>query len=124
VLKREQHRLALVQAATSGSDKFFLGTDSAPHAAILKEAALGCAGCYTSYAAIELYAEAFDRAGALDKLEAFASLNGPAFYGLPPNADTITLRREPWTVPESYPFGETEVKPLGAGEVLNWRLMM
>ena len=122
VLKREQHRQALVQAATSGSDKFFLGTDSAPHAAILKEAALGCAGCYTAHAAIELYAEAFDRAGALDKLEAFASLNGPAFYGLPPNADTITLQREPWTVPESYPFGETEVKPLGAGEVLNWKL--
>ncbi len=122
VLKREQHRVALVEAATSGSDKFFLGTDSAPHASLLKEAALGCAGCYTAYAAIELYAEAFDRAGALDKLEAFASFNGPAFYGLPRNADTITLVRDAWTVPDSYPFGETDVKPLGAGETLNWRL--
>ncbi|ARU05900.1 dihydroorotase [Comamonas serinivorans] len=122
VLKREQHRQALVTAATSGSPKFFLGTDSAPHAALLKEAALGCAGCYTAYAAIELYAEAFDRANALDKLEAFASLNGPAFYGLTPNTDTITLQREPWTVPEAYPFGETQVKPLGAGETLQWKL--
>ena len=122
VLKREQHRVALVEAATSGSNKFFLGTDSAPHASQLKEAALGCAGCYTAYAAIELYAEAFDRAGALDKLEGFASHNGADFYGLPRNADTITLKREPWTVPEAYPFGETVVKPLGAGETLNWKL--
>ena len=122
VLKREQHRVALVEAATSGSNKFFLGTDSAPHASPLKEAALGCAGCYTAYAAIELYAEAFDRAGALDKLEGFASHNGADFYGLPRNADTITLKREPWTVPEAYPFGETVVKPLGAGETLNWKL--
>lgn len=123
VLKREQHRQALVQAATSGSNKFFLGTDSAPHAATLKEAALGCAGCYTAHAAIELYAEAFDRANALDRLEAFASCNGPAFYGLPVNTDTITLKRVPWTVPEVYPLGEAEVKPLGAGEVLNWKLL-
>ena len=122
VLKREQHRVALVEAATSGSSKFFLGTDSAPHASQLKEAALGCAGCYTAYAAIELYAEAFDRAGALDKLEGFASHNGADFYGLPRNGDTITLKREPWTVPEAYPFGETVVKPLGAGETLNWKL--
>ena len=122
VLKREQHRVALVEAATSGSSKFFLGTDSAPHASQLKEAALGCAGCYTAYAAIELYAEAFDRAGALDKLEGFASHHGADFYGLPRNADTITLKRDPWTVPEAYPFGETVVKPLGAGETLNWKL--
>ena len=122
VLKREQHRVALVEAATSGSSKFFLGTDSAPHASQLKEAALGCAGCYTAYAAIELYAEAFDRAGALDKLEGFASHHGADFYGLSRNADTITLKRDPWTVPEAYPFGETVVKPLGAGETLNWKL--
>jgi dihydroorotase len=122
VLKREQHRQALVEAATSGSHKFFLGTDSAPHASVLKEAALGCAGCYTAYAAIELYAEAFDRAGALGQLEGFASHHGADFYGLPRNADTITLARTPWTVPESYPFGETVVKPLGAGETLNWKL--
>ena len=122
VLKREQHRVALVEAATSGSSKFFLGTDSAPHASQLKEAALGCAGCYTAYAAIELYAEAFDRAGALDQLEGFASHHGADFYGLPRNADTITLKRDPWTVPEAYPFGETVVKPLGAGETLNWKL--
>lgn len=122
VLKREQHRQALVAAATSGSQKFFLGTDSAPHASVLKEATLGCAGCYTSYAAIELYAEAFDRADALSKLEGFASFNGPDFYGIPRNADTITLTREPWVVPDAYPFGETVVKPLGAGETLNWKL--
>ena len=122
MLKREQHRVALVEAATSGSSKFFLGTDSAPHASQLKEAALGCAGCYTAYAAIELYAEAFDRAGALDQLEGFASHHGADFYGLPRNADTITLKRDPWTVPEAYPFGETVVKPLGAGETLNWKL--
>jgi dihydroorotase len=122
VLKRETHRQALVQAATSGSPRFFLGTDSAPHPAHLKEHASGCAGCYTAHAAMELYAEAFDRAGALDKLEAFASFNGPAFYGLPRNSGTITLRRETWTPPESYPFGEGVVKPLGGGEALNWKL--
>jgi dihydroorotase len=122
VLKREVHREALVRAATSGSPKFFLGTDSAPHPAHLKEHALGCAGCYTAHAAIELYAEAFDRAGALDKLEGFASFHGADFYGLPRNADRITLRRESWTVPESYPFGQAQLKPLGAGETLGWKL--
>ena len=122
VLKREQHRLALVQAATSGASKFFLGTDSAPHAAQLKENASGCAGCYTANAAMELYAEAFDAAGALDKLEAFASFHGADFYGLPRNADSITLRRERWTVPESFAFGEALLKPLRSGEVLRWKL--
>ena len=123
VLKRETHRVALVEAATSGSDKFFLGTDSAPHPAHLKERASGCAGCYTAHAAIEMYAEAFDNAGALDKLEAFASLNGPAFYNLPRNEGTITLRRESWITPESYPFGEAELKPLRGGDALPWKLV-
>ena len=123
VLKRETHRLALVQAATSGSSKFFLGTDSAPHPAHLKEHASGCAGCYTAHAAMELYAEAFDQADALDKLEAFASFNGPAFYGLPRNQGSITLRRESWTPPESFAFGEAELKPLRAGETLAWKLV-
>jgi dihydroorotase len=122
VLKKEQHRLALVQAATSGSDKFFLGTDSAPHAATLKEQSVCGAGCYTAPAALELYAEAFEAAGALDRLEGFASLHGPAFYGLPANSGTVTLRREPWTLPESLPFGDATIKPLRAGETLNWRL--
>jgi dihydroorotase len=122
VLKREVHRLALVEAATGGSSKFFLGTDSAPHPAHLKEHATGCAGCYTAHAALELYAQAFDRAGALDKLEGFASLHGPAFYGLPRNQGTVTLRRETWTPPESLPFGEGQLKPLGGGEPLAWRL--
>ncbi len=123
VLKRETHRVALVQAATSGSDRFFLGTDSAPHPAHLKEHAVGCAGCYTAHAAMELYAEAFEAAGALDKLEGFASFHGPDFYGLPRNAGTVTLRREAWTPPESYAFGEAELKPLRAGEALRWRLL-
>ena len=123
VLKREVHRVALVEAATSGSSKFFLGTDSAPHPAHLKEHATGCAGCYTANAAMELYAEAFDNAGALDKLEAFASFNGPAFYGLPRNTGKITLRRETWTPPESYPFGEAQLKPLRSGESLAWRFV-
>ena len=122
VLKREIHRLALVEAATSGNAKFFLGTDSAPHAAHLKEHATGCAGCYTAHAAIEMYAEAFDTAGALDKLEGFASFHGAHFYGLPRNTGTITLRRETWTSPESYPFGEAQLKPLRGGEALAWRL--
>ncbi len=122
VLKREVHRLALVEAATSGSGRFFLGTDSAPHAAHLKEIAVGCAGCYVAHAAIELYAEAFDRAGALDRLEQFASLAGPAFYGLPAATERITLRRDSWTVPDGYPFGDAIVKPLGAGETLAWRI--
>ena len=123
VLKRETHRLALVQAAISGSPKFFLGTDSAPHPAQLKEHASGCAGCYTAHAAIELYAEAFDNAGALDKLEGFASFYGADFYGLARNAGTITLRRESWTPPESFAFGEAELKPLRSGEALPWRLV-
>jgi dihydroorotase len=122
VLKRETHRLALVQAATSGNARFFLGTDSAPHPAHLKEHATGCAGCYTAHAAVELYAEAFDAAGALDKLEAFASFNGADFYGLPRNTGSVTLRRESWTPPVSVPFGQAELKPLRGGEPLAWRL--
>ena len=123
VLKRETHRLALVEAATSDNPRFFLGTDSAPHPAHLKEHASGCAGCYTAHAAMELYAEAFDAAGALDKLEAFASFNGADFYGLPRNTDTITLKKESWTPPVSYAFGEAELKPLRSGEALLWRLI-
>ena len=122
VLKREEHRLALVQAATSGSAKFFLGTDSAPHAAALKEASVCGAGCYTAPAALELYAEAFESAGALDRLEAFASFNGPAFYGLPRNTGTVTLRREAWALPGAVPFGDAVLKPLRGGETLSWRL--
>jgi dihydroorotase len=122
VLKREVHRVALVNAATSGSAKFFLGTDSAPHAAALKENSVCGAGCYTAPAAMELYAEAFEAAGALDKLEAFASFNGPDFYGLPRNTDRVTLKREPWTLPESVPFGDATLKPLRGGETLNWKL--
>ena len=122
VLKRETHRLALVEAATSGSPRFFLGTDSAPHAAPLKEHAAACAGCYTALSALELYAEAFEAAGALDRLEGFASLHGPAFYGLPVNTGTVTLRREPWALPEALPFGDTVLKPLRGGETLAWRL--
>jgi dihydroorotase len=122
VLKREQHRQALVAAATSGAPKFFLGTDSAPHAAQLKEASVCGAGCYTAPAALELYAEAFEAAGALDKLEAFASFHGPDFYGLPRNRGEVTLKREPWTLPESVPFGDAVLKPLRGGETLNWKL--
>ena len=122
VLKRELHRQALVAAATSGSAKFFLGTDSAPHARHAKEASCGCAGMYTANAAIELYAEAFEVAGALDKLEAFASLNGPAFYGLAPNADTITLVKESWTVPAELAYGDDVLVPLRAGEAIHWRM--
>ncbi len=122
ILKREEHRLALVQAATSGSAKFFLGTDSAPHASHLKEHASGCAGCYTAPCALELYAEVFEVAGALDKLEAFASFNGPDYYGLPRNTDQVTLVREDWVVPESLPFGEAQIKPLRGGETMHWRL--
>jgi len=123
VLKRETHRQALVAAATSGNTRFFLGTDSAPHPAYLKEHASGCAGCYTAHAAMEMYAEAFDQAGALDKLEGFASFHGADFYGLPRNTGTITLRREAWTPPESFAFGQTELKPLRSGEALPWRLV-
>jgi len=122
VLKREVHRQALVAAATGGSDRFFLGTDSAPHAAALKEASVCGAGCYTAPAALELYAEAFETAGALDKLEGFASFHGPDFYGLPRNAGRVTLRREPWLLPETVPFGDTVLKPLRGGDTLNWKL--
>jgi dihydroorotase len=122
VLKRELHRQALVDAATSGSSQFFLGTDSAPHAAHLKEHASGCAGCYTAHAAMELYAQAFDAAGALDKLEGFASFFGADFYGLPRNSGQITLRRETWTPPARFTFGAAELKPLASGEALQWRL--
>ena len=123
VLKRETHRQALVAAATSGSEKFFLGTDSAPHPAHLKEHATGCAGCYTAHAAIEMYAEAFDSAGALDKLEGFASFHGADFYGLPRNTSHITLQREQWTPPESFAFGGADLKPLRSGEALPWRMV-
>ena len=122
VLKRELHRQALVKAATSGSAKFFLGTDSAPHATQIKEQSVCGAGCFTALAALELYAEAFEAAGALDKLEAFASFNGPDFYGLPRNRGTVTLRRETWTLPEAVPFGEAQLKPLRGGETMAWRL--
>ena len=123
VLKRETHRLALVQAAISGPGRFFLGTDSAPHAAHLKEHATGCAGCYTAHAAVEMYAEAFDNAGALDQLEAFTSFNGPDFYNLPRNTAKVVLRRESWTPPASYRFGEAELKPLRSGDALPWKLV-
>ena len=121
VLKREVHRQALVAAATSGSDRFFLGTDSAPHASVMKEASVCGAGCFTALSALELYAEAFDAAGALDKLEGFASHHGPAFYGLPRNTGTVTLKREPFTLPEAVPFGDAQLKPLRGGETLAWR---
>ena len=121
VLKRETHRLALVQAATGGNCRFFLGTDSAPHPAHLKEHASGCAGCYTAHAALELYVEAFEQAGALARLEAFASFHGPDFYGLPRNQGTVTLLKQAWNAPESYPFGAAELKPLRGGEPLLWQ---
>ena len=122
VLKREEHRQALVRAATSGDPKFFLGTDSAPHARADKEALCGHAGVYTAHAAIELYAEVFERAGALDKLEAFASFHGADFYRLPRNTGSITLRKETWTVPGEIPFGAATLVPLRAGESVGWRL--
>jgi dihydroorotase len=122
LLKREAHRHALLQAATSGSPKFFLGTDSAPHARADKESACGHAGIYTAHAAIELYAEAFEAAGALDRLEAFASFYGADFYRLPRNTGTITLRRESWQVQPALPLGGDELVPLRAGEMLHWRL--
>jgi dihydroorotase len=122
VLKRETHRLALVEAATSGSPQFFLGTDSAPHARHTKEAACGCAGIYSAHAGIELYAEAFEAAGRLDQLEAFASFHGADFYRLPRNSTHITLVREDWTPPASYAFGDAELVPFRAGESIGWRL--
>lgn len=122
VLKRERHRQALLKAATSGDPKFFLGTDSAPHPRSGKETACGCAGCYTAHAALELYAEAFDSVGALDKLEAFASFHGADFYGLPRNSETVTLQRQPVPVPDSFPLGEDRLIPLRSGESLAWQL--
>ena len=122
VLKRETHRLALMKAATSDSTRFFLGTDSAPHAKGAKEHACGCAGCYTALHAMELYAQAFDQAGALNKLEAFASFNGPDFYHLPRNSNKVTLIREDWTMPEELPFADASIVPLNSGETLHWKL--
>jgi dihydroorotase len=123
VLKREAHRLALVEAASAGHPRFFLGTDSAPHSRRAKESACGCAGIYTAHAAIELYAEVFEAAGALDQLEAFASFHGPDFYGLPRNSQRITLEKAAWSVPESLDFGGDTVVPFRGGETVNWRLI-
>jgi len=120
ILKREEHRLALVAAATSGNPKYFLGTDSAPHPRASKESSCCGAGCYSAPLALELYAQVFDAAGALERLDAFASEHGPRFYGLPPNEDTVTLVAQPWTVPASYPFGDDAVVPLCAGETMRW----
>ncbi len=122
VLKRETHRLALVQAATSGNARFFLGTDSAPHAKGVKENACGCAGCYTALHAMELYAQAFDQVGALDKLEAFASFNGPEFYQLPRNTGKIALKRESWTLPAELQYLDDKLVPLNGGETIHWKL--
>ncbi len=121
VLKRETHRQALVAAATSGNPRFFLGTDSAPHPKGLKEHACGCAGCYTALHAMELYAQAFEQVGALDKLEGFASFHGPDFYRLPRNSGTLTLKRESWAIPEEVKMGETTLVPLDAGQALQWK---
>jgi dihydroorotase len=123
ILKRETHRLALVKAATSGNAKFFLGTDSAPHAKTSKEAACGCAGMYTAHAAIELYAEAFEATNALDKLEAFASFYGADFYGLPRNTQQIILQKTSWTVPNEIPLGNESLVPLRAGQQVHWKLL-
>ena len=123
ILKREIHRQALLKAATSGSPRFFLGTDSAPHPKGLKEYSCGCAGCYTALHAMELYAQAFEEAGALDKLEAFASFHGPDFYGLPRNHGRVSLQRQSWTIPDELPLGDTTLVPLDAGQVLNWKLI-
>jgi dihydroorotase len=123
ILKRSRHQAALIAAAVSGSPKYFLGTDSAPHARHSKETSCGCAGIYTAHAALELYAEVFEQAGALPKLEAFASLYGPEFYRLPRNSDTITLEKSPWQVPSHYPFGDEVVVPLRADETLQWQVV-
>ena len=122
MLKRETQRRALIAAATSGNPKFFLGTDSAPHAKDAKENACGCAGCYSAPVALPSYAEVFEDAGALDRLEGFASLHGPLFYRLAPNADSITLIREAWRVPDALPFGGETIVPLRAGKDLRWRV--
>lgn len=123
ILKRESHREKLVEAATSGNPKFFLGTDSAPHSRSVKETACGCAGIYTAHAAIELYAEVFEQAGALDMLEGFASFNGAAFYGLPRNEDSITLMKEKWDVPAQLEFAGDVLIPLRAGKSVTWKLL-
>ncbi|AGH81423.1 dihydroorotase [Psychromonas sp. CNPT3] len=123
ILKRKRHQQALITAATSGSPKFFLGTDSAPHTKQTKESACGCAGSYSAFAAIELYAEVFEKAGALEKLEAFASFHGPDFYGLERNSDTITLQKKEWQVPETLEFGNDKVVPVKAGEMLAWQVV-
>lgn len=123
ILKRNSHQQALIDAATSGNHKFFLGTDSAPHTQSNKETDCGCAGCYTAYAAIELYAEAFEQAGALDKLEGFASHFGADFYGLPRNTDSITLKKTPWQVPAQLPLGDSTMVPLRANETLQWQVI-
>jgi len=123
ILKRETHRAALLEAATSGDTHFFLGTDSAPHSREAKEASCGCAGLYTSHAALELYAEAFEQAGRLDRLEAFASFHGPDFYRLPRNTERVALERKAWVVPESYPFAGSVCKPMRAGESVAWSMV-
>ncbi|PWI32312.1 dihydroorotase [Vibrio albus] len=122
ILKRNIHQQALIEAATSGNKKFFLGTDSAPHAKGRKESSCGCAGSYTAHASLELYAEAFEAAGKLENLEAFASFNGADFYGLPRNSDTVTLVKEEWSVPESMPFGSDTVVPIRGGETISWKV--
>lgn len=123
ILKRGEHRRALVEAATSGNRKFFLGTDSAPHSAAAKHSACGCAGCYSAFAALELYAEVFDQANALDRLEGFASHHGADFYGLPRNRDSVRLVKQAWTAPEEFNFGDDKLIPLRAGEQVHWRLV-
>lgn len=123
VLKREHHRAALIQAATSGNPKYFLGTDSAPHSRTAKESHCGCAGCYTAHAALELYTEVFEEEGALDKLEGFTSFYGPDFYGLERNRERVTLHQKNWAVPETYPLGNESVVPLKAGQLLRWKFM-
>ena len=122
ILKRNTHQQALITAATSGSKKFFLGTDSAPHTVQSKESGCGCAGSYTAFAALELYAEVFEQAGALDKLEAFTSFNGPDFYNLPRNSDTLVLEKKAWTVPETLNFGDNKVVPIKANEAISWTI--
>jgi dihydroorotase len=122
ILKRNIHQQALIEAATSGSDKFFLGTDSAPHPKHAKESSCGCAGAYTAHAAIELYAEVFEQENALDKLEGFASLNGPKFYNLPVNADQITLEKITWNVPETLSFGKDVVVPIRSNDTIAWQV--
>ena len=124
ILKRNIHQQALIKAATSGSKKFFLGTDSAPHTQQSKESGCGCAGSYTAFAALELYAEVFEEAGALDKLEAFTSFNGPDFYNLPRNSDTLDLEKTQWPVPETLDFGSNKVVPIKAGEKINWKVIL